>query len=51
MTWSDIAVWMTTLFCLWHALKTFIPSLNKRTSPMIGGIIVILAATSVSLSP
>ncbi|HEX6032854.1 MAG TPA: hypothetical protein VFY83_00420 [Anaerolineales bacterium] len=42
---------MTILFFLWYGLKTFVPALNKGTSPMIGGIFAILAAISIFLSP
>lgn len=51
MDWSAIADWMTILFFLWYGLKTFVPALNTGASNMIGGIIAIVAAISIFLSP
>jgi hypothetical protein len=51
MSWSDIADWMTILFFLWYGLKTFVPSLNKGISTTLGGVLALLIALTVFLSP
>jgi hypothetical protein len=51
MSWSDIADWCIILFFLWFALKTFVPSLEKGVTTIIGGILALLIAVSTFLSP
>lgn len=43
MDTSTIADWVTILFFLWYALKTFIPSLQKGFFMYIGGVLALIA--------